>query len=428
MGVSNLANLERAMREVRKRGVAHRGHVREVTGLGANQTNKFVSALREAGLLSSGEHRDYEKQYPLTLKGDAGCLVGVNMTLDRITVGIADLEYRLLNNPAATVRQVPITDWQRTLSEIATTVAAELKACELPAGLVGLGIGLPGPVQRGSGSPEADHLLPGWKGVPVARELERRLGKAGVQGCKVAVGNDASLGALGVLTRAVWGNPAGAPEDLLYLRVTHGVGLGVTVKGHLVTGADGFAGEIGHVRTQPVGFTTQGPLCGRCGSPGCLEALASERAVIESLQRHAWQRAERGPNTVRDFANSDEPDVVVAVGRAAFSLAFVLAAAANVLNPRWILLGGDMTEMAMFRESFDRTLDTYTLDQARTSVRTTTWKTMFDDAEFPLERSPDIGRTITPEMLGAMAFVVDELADTYLESLIAPVAETLKVS
>jgi predicted NBD/HSP70 family sugar kinase len=413
----NEVNLGRAVREIRRRGVAHSGHIEAITGLGSNRTNKLINALRDGGLVSVGQSRDYEKRVPLTLCGSAGRVIGVDMTLDRITVGVGDLEYRLINEPSKTVRQVPVDDWRTTLDTITATIANELTSVGSDY-IVGVGLGLPGPVQRGRGSPESDHLLTSWEGVPVAKELSERITRAGITDCPVVVGNDASLGALGVVTRAVWGNPSDAPEDLLYLRVTHGVGLGVVMKGHLVTGADGFAGEIGHVRAQP-GANMDGPVCVRCNSVGCLEVVASEKAVIETLQRQAWQEEKRGPNAVSDFVNSTDPRTREAVGRAAWTLAFVLAAAANVLNPRWILLGGEMTEMAFFRDTFVTTMQKYALPQAFDRLRATTWQSMFEDPGFPLTRDRDLGARMTPELLGAMAFVIDELGDAFLQPRVA---------
>jgi predicted NBD/HSP70 family sugar kinase len=414
----NQINLERATREIRRRGVANSRHIEEITGLAAARTNKLINALRDSGLINVGSSQDYERRIPLTLSGSTGCVVGVDMTLDRITIGVADLEYALLNDPPKTAQTVPSEDWGKTLDLIATTIGTQLDSVG-EADLVGVGLGLPGPVERSTGSPESDHLLPGWEGVPVAEELSKRLDRVGVTNCKVVVGNDASLGALGVLTRAVWGNPRDAPEDLLYVRVTHGVGLGVVMKGHLVTGADGFAGEIGHVRVQLPG--SDAPICVRCKSQGCLEVVASEKAVIDMLRGHAWHENKPGPTVVGDFADAKDHRTLEVVGRAGWSLAFVLAAAANVLNPRWILLGGDMTEMRSFRSTFEETLKKYALPQALTHLRTTTWKSMFDDTAFPLARGRDIGAGLTPELLGAMAFVIDELGDEFLRPKVAQV-------
>lgn len=133
------------------------------------------------------------------------------------------------------------------------------------------------------------------------------------------------------------------------------------------------------------------------------------------LRGHAWHEGEHDPTVVGDFVNAKDQRTRQVVGRAGWSLAFVLAAASNVLNPRWILLGGDMTEMDFFRATFDKTLEKYALPQALLRLRIASWKSMFEEPHFPLVRERDIGEGMSPELLGAMAFVIDALGDEFLD-------------
>jgi predicted NBD/HSP70 family sugar kinase len=404
----NQVNLARALREVRRRGVAIGEHIRDVTGLGVSRTNVLVHALGDAGLVALGGQPRVSKQEAITLRGKAGCVVGVDMTLDQVTVAVGNLEYELLNDPSRATRQVPIDDWKGTLDVIAESVVTQLQLMQTPHDLMGVGLGLPGPVQRGTGSPESDHLLSGWKGVPVAAELRQRLIAAGLPDARVVVGNDASCGALGVLTRAIWANPAEAPEDLVYVRVTHGVGMGLVIKGHLVTGADGFAGEIGHVRVD-----AYGPICTRCGRRGCLEVMASEKVVIDILRGHNWHESRKGPNVAAEVAAAKDARTRDEVGKAGWWVGFAFAGVANVLNPAWIVLGGTLTELPAFREHFEEALRAYSLPQAFERLRVSSWDTIFDE-QFSNDRPRDVGRNLTPELLGAMAFVIDEFGDEFL--------------
>ena len=404
----NETNLLRAAREIRRRGVANGQHIREVIGVKRSRVSQFVHALGDVGVVAIAEQPRVGKQDVITLKGDAGCVVGVDMTLDQVTVAVGDLEYALLNDPSTTTTRVPIDDWEQTLDVIASLVIGQLELNKNSHELAGVGLGLPGPVQRGTGSPESDHLLSGWKGVPVADELRNRIVGGGIPAGRVVVGNDASFGALGVLTRAIWGNPTEAPEDLVYARVTRGVGMGIVIKGHLVTGADGFAGEIGHVR-----IDAYGPICTRCGRRGCLEVLASEKAVIDMLRGHNWHENRKGPNVVAEVAAAKDARTREEVGKAGFNVGLAFSGVANVLNPAWIVLGGTLAEMPAFRAQFEQTLGAYALPQAVERLRTATWDTMFDDT-FPNVRPRDVGRNLTPELLGAMAFVIDEFGDEFL--------------
>src|SRR5262249_9183551 len=138
--------------------------------------------------------------------------------------------------------------------------------------LVGAGMGVPGPIDRRTGS-VGSSILPGWNGLEPGRELSARLG------LHVQVDNDANLGGL----REVLFGAARGLGDVVSLRVSSGIGAGLVLRGRLYRGSTGRAGEIGHVRARP-----HGAVC-RCGNRGCLETVASATAVAEAL------RATHGP-------------------------------------------------------------------------------------------------------------------------------------
>ena len=134
--------------------------------------------------------------------------------------------------------------------------------------LVGVGMGLPGPVHRPSGELGNSTILPGWVGVRAADAVSAALGHA------VEVENDANLGALG---EWMWGAGRGA-DHMAYVKAATGIGAGFIVAGQPYVGAGGTAGEIGHTVIDP-----GGPIC-RCGNRGCLETLAGAPAVLGSLR------------------------------------------------------------------------------------------------------------------------------------------------
>jgi predicted NBD/HSP70 family sugar kinase len=133
--------------------------------------------------------------------------------------------------------------------------------------LLGIGVGLPGPVDRASGRLGSATILPGWVGLAPREEFEKRLR------APVLVENDANLGAL---AEGLLG--AGRGSDVMaYVKVAAGVGAGLVVAGRLFRGASGAAGEIGHT-TQ----ANSGPVC-RCGNRGCLEQLAGATALLAQM-------------------------------------------------------------------------------------------------------------------------------------------------
>ena len=140
--------------------------------------------------------------------------------------------------------------------------------------LLGVGMGLAAPINKLTGELEANGILPGWHGIRPAEEMERRLG------FPVQLENDANVGALG---EKVFGAARGV-DDLIYVRLSAGVGAGLILDGRPYHGVRGVAGEIGHVLADPNGL-----IC-RCGNRGCLETVASPVAVAALLERSTGQR------------------------------------------------------------------------------------------------------------------------------------------
>ncbi len=129
-------------------------------------------------------------------------------------------------------------------------------------------MGLPAPIDRTTGSVQDSSILPGWVGVDAAGEASARLG------LPVEVENDANLGALAELA---WGAARGRSE-VVYIKVSSGIGAGLISGGRLQHGVGGHRG-----RDRPHACSPRaGPVC-RCGNRGCLETLASSRAIAELL-------------------------------------------------------------------------------------------------------------------------------------------------
>src|SRR5207302_7716291 len=153
---------------------------------------------------------------------------------------------------------------------IVAALVEEIMA-EVPASsseIVGVGMGLPGPIHRPSGVLGDPTLLPGWVGVRVEQAMSDALGH------RVEVENDANLGAL---SESMWGAGRGV-DHIAYLKAATGIGAGLLVNGRPYTGAGGTAGEIGHTVIDP-----RGPIC-RCGNRGCLETIASSAAIVAALR------------------------------------------------------------------------------------------------------------------------------------------------
>jgi predicted NBD/HSP70 family sugar kinase len=193
-----------------------------------------------------------------------------------------------------------------------------------PSDLVALGVGLPGPVEFESGTPVSPPIMPGWDHYDVRTHLRRTFD------VPVVVDNDVNVMAVGEHLSAH------ADEDnLLMVKIATGISAGVIASGHLVRGADGSAGDIGHI--QIPGEQTR--VC-RCGQLGCCESIASGPSVALTLSEMGVE-ASSTEDVVRLVRSGDlvATRVVRDAGR---TLGRVLATCVCVLNPGLIVIGGDL--------------------------------------------------------------------------------------
>ena len=190
--------------------------------------------------------------------------------------------------------------------------------------MLGVGMGLAAPINSVTGELAADGIMPGWHGIRPAEEMEERLGMS------VQLENDANAGALG---EAAFGAGRGV-EDLIYVRLSAGIGAGLILDGRPYRGHSGFAGEIGHVVVDP-----SGPIC-RCGNRGCLESIASPVAVAALLERST--RRDVSVARLLELVRTGDRGARRAVADAGDAIGRALTSFVNALNPELVVVGGEL--------------------------------------------------------------------------------------
>ncbi|RPJ59205.1 MAG: ROK family protein [Acidobacteria bacterium] len=207
----------------------------------------------------------------------------------------------------------------------------------------GLGIGVPGLVDRATGSTVfLPNLATQWRNVPVGEILCSRLG------CPVYVLNDVRTATLGELTYGAGTNTGW----LVFFSLGTGIGGGVVMDGKLRLGPLGAAGELGHMTVLP-----DGALCG-CGNRGCLETLASGPAIASEgvrllrsgLAPHLHDlvggRAEYvTPKEMKEAAEAGDRPIHTALTRAASYLGIAVSNVIVTLHPELIVLGGGVSRL-----------------------------------------------------------------------------------
>jgi predicted NBD/HSP70 family sugar kinase len=193
--------------------------------------------------------------------------------------------------------------------------------------LVAMGIGVPGPVEHSTGQPVNPPIMPGWNRFDVPGWVQQHLQ------VPVLVDNDVNIMALGERATA-W--PATA--HLMFVKVATGIGAGVISGGELQRGAQGVAGDIGHVR---VARGSSVPC--HCGNQGCLEAIASGPAIARTLRAQGVP-AESGDDVVA-LVQRGSLDAIQAVRQAGRDIGEVLTACVSLMNPSVIAIGGSMSRV-----------------------------------------------------------------------------------
>ena len=327
---------------VRTGGLRTRPELVRVLGLGRNLVSQRVSDLIELGLLQDGRMAPSTGGRPsreLRFRSAAGCLLVADLGATHLQAGLTDLDGEVID-----YRVEPLdisTGPEATLDRIEQVFDNILEARPGSArALWGIGVGLPGPVEFSRGRPMAPPIMPGWDDYPVRDRL------AAKYAAPAWVDNDVNVLALGELRAGI----GRGEQDLLYIKVGTGIGAGLISGGRLHRGAQGAAGDIGHV---PV-LDDDSVMC-RCGNTGCLEAVAGGFALVRDGLAAAQAGRSRLLADVLDANGAIATEDVLraaALGdqtslglltRAGRLVGRTLATLVNFYNPSLIVMGGQIS-------------------------------------------------------------------------------------
>lgn len=323
------ANRLRMLQALMRDPARSRAELGRALGLSRATVTALLAELDEAGMVEQqADGPDDERRPPtgrpplhVSLASGAAFAVGLDFGHRHIRAAVCDLAGRIVTDrwSPADVDQDPIASL-----DLAQRLTQEALA---DAGLdrdhvIGVGVGLAAPVDPANGSLHAAGMLSAWSGIRPAAELEARLR------LPVLVENDANAGAIG---EHAFGAGRGV-DDMMYVQVSAGVGVGLILGGRPYHGATGIAGEIGH---NPA--IEHGLIC-RCGSRGCLETVASSQAVCALLEQ---SRGEPVPlPRLLDLVRAGDRGARRAVGDAGEAVGNAIAASVNLLNPTLVIIGG----------------------------------------------------------------------------------------
>lgn len=320
-------NLSAVLRMVHTHGSPSRAWITRETGLNRSTVAGLVAELVERRLVSESvpdQTNQVGRPSRTILPSATTVALTVHPELDSVTVGLVSLGGRVVRRVRYDTVRVPSA---QEVVNIVSAIVAGMRG-ELDSGFrtVGLGLAVPGLVRGGDGVVSlAPHLL--WRDEPLAAMLSE------ATGFRVDAANDATVGAI---AESTFGAGSGV-RDMIYLNGgASGIGGGIISDGILLTGASGFAGELGHTLVN-----SDGAPC-HCGSIGCLETEVARAELLEVLGL-APQESERLEDVLlAHYSSGRAPDEGVArlVDRQVRFLGIGLAGAANLVNPSLIVLGG----------------------------------------------------------------------------------------
>ncbi len=327
------ANKRTVLGLIYQRDTISRADISRTTGLNRATVSSLVDELisgqfvRELGTGTSSGGR---KPIILQFNAETGYLIGVDVQITHLTTVLINARRQVLFEKRRDIELETQPLGQKQLTDIILEeIAATKQQCPpSPHGLMGVGVGLPGMVNHNKG-----HALY----LPNLGIMDWNLKESLSfhETLPIFIDNDANCGAWSqyLTTRA---------PNQLFINAGIGIGVGIIINGQLYRGAHGIAGEAGHHA-----ISSTGDDC-HCGSVGCWEQYASERALARLLAEEGISIALPLPAhfmaEATQKAQSGNPNYLNAFGRLAEKLSVGLVNLLNIFNPSVIYIGGTIAE------------------------------------------------------------------------------------
>jgi predicted NBD/HSP70 family sugar kinase len=324
-------------------GPLTRAEISRRTGLSSGAVTKAATPLLDDGWIvelgrPSGD--DHPTGRPATLvavRAERASFLGIKVTGDELIGVLTDLTATPIATRRARLDSRDVGSVVRAIAHLAGRLVSAPRS-RRAAGIHGLGVTISGDVDRITGAVRHSPFL-NWHGVPLARLVEAATGTSTV------IEND--VRALTIAEQ--WFGAGAGVTSFALVTIGTGIGCGLSIDGHVVTGAHGVSGEIGHL---PVGATDR--TC-TCGNTGCVEAVASTQAIIEQTRQATGDPRLSMMDAVR-LAHKGDPAVRTVFTRAGHALGMAIASVANLIGPERIIISGEgVASYDLFAEQIQQT-------------------------------------------------------------------------
>ena len=328
------------IRALRRQGNISRIDISNVTGWSKAKATQEIRSLIEQGYLvekGEGASKGGRKPRLLFINNELGYIAGIDIGATSVDLALADVCGKILQRRSelADVRQPPDVVLGRCAKILCEMTIAQ--GCR-PDQILGIGVGVPGPVDFTHAVLVAPPLMPDWENFSIRDFFKKTFSAA-----FVAVDNDVNIMALGEQRYGAGMNI----DHFIFVKVGTGIGAGIISNRRIHRGNDGSAGDIGHICVDK-----QGPIC-RCGNRGCLEAMAAGPAIVERAMEAARNGTSPFLSQMRDsnhgtlraedvnaaIRGGDEAALEI-IRSSGQMIGDVLASLVNFFNPSHIFIGG----------------------------------------------------------------------------------------
>lgn len=329
-------NRRMVLHYIRRNVHATKAGLASVTGLTFMAIKKILEELESLDLIRTDELEIGgvgRRAATYMINEKFGYMVGIHVNVFRTKAAIMDMHGKILESESCDMSQ-SITEPEEFVKMIETLANGVIERSGADKDkILGVGLGVPGPVDSNEGIVLTPPNLPVLRYLPLKQILEEKLGY------KTYLNKDTNAIAMG----EYWRGAGIGYSNIVYVDVDMGIGSGLVVNGKLNQGANCFAGEFGHIT-----LDINGPLC-NCGNKGCLEAIGSGLSVLREYRERILENPEhplyvrRDVLTIQDILDASEKNDLLSISllnKSAFYVGVAVNSLVNILDPSLVIMGG----------------------------------------------------------------------------------------
>ena len=333
---------------IRRQGPVSRVEISKMTGLTPPTVTNITTKLLELGLIAEdriGESSGGRRPLLLKINSLLATVIIVYIRSERMIGYVIDPEFQIQLEDSRSIKGKKEDEILKMLLDI-------ISDCRKGAGVPVLAVGVVvrGPVRRKDGIAVFVPNI-GWRNTPLKGIIEEQIG------LPAFIENDVKALSNG---EYYYGSVKDA-KSMILLKVSHGIGGGIIFNGSLYRGVNDSAGEVGHTT-----IDIAGPICS-CGNYGCLEALASENALVDAVAKAIkegqssiiydivkGELKDLTPEFIYEAADAGDELAIRMLGQVARYLGIGIANLVNTFNPEILIIGGGIVRGRQYIEDIVR--------------------------------------------------------------------------